>query len=167
MPDIGWYPSNTVETSLYSLWIFNWMGSPRVIKTSGKKQWCGPGRKSTREESSLQEVRIACLISIYLAKGALDLGDREERHLRASCEWRREFQSHRARQRERQEANPTCRARGSVERFWLEPKVQSSSSEGQTAGLHLHLIFQTIEMITTESVSVVGSEKAKSMDLGN
>ena len=132
MPDFGWYPWNTVETSLYSLWIFNWMGSPRVIKTSGKKQWCGPGRKSTRKKSSLQKVRIACLISIYLAKGALDLGDREERHLRASCEWSREFQSQRARQGERQKANPTCRARGSVERFWLEPKVQSSSREGQT-----------------------------------
>lgn len=35
------------------------------------------------------------------------------------------------------------------------------------AGLHLYLIFQTITLITTESVSVVGSDKAKSMDLGN
>lgn len=55
-----------------------------------------------------------------------------------------------------------------LKNFGFEPaKCSQVPVRGQMAGLHLHLIFQTIKMITTESVSVVGSEKAKSMDLGN
>lgn len=165
MPDFGWYPWNTVETSLYSLWVFNWMGRPRVIKTSGKKQWCGPGRKSTREKSSLQKVRIACLFSIYLAKGALNLGNREERHLGASCEWSREIQSHRARRKAGSKSDLQGQRLSWKSLAWTQSAVEFQWGSDR-AGLHLHLIFKTIMLITMESVSVVGGEKDKRMDLG-